>query len=221
MSGNSAVLEFSSSLQPPSHWLCPHCLPRCGWLLSWTLFSLCCSFCLFVSNFPPFSVFSPSASPPAPLVSVLHPPPGDNSPSVWGLEAGAQWFISEDCALCRERETHNKSLHFSLFSSVPEATNVCYRLWTPSASFWIAAPQSRLIFHHSDVVWRGKNTMINWTFHQTPRVHQNDLSPSILSPPCHRRIIDFLILPWPTVLAEAVCSFINVILRHSYFYFYH
>lgn len=56
MSGNSAVLEFSSSLPPPSRWLlhsCPHCLPCSGWLLSWTLFSLCCFFlCLFVPYFP-------------------------------------------------------------------------------------------------------------------------------------------------------------------------
>ena len=119
MSGNSAVLEFSSSLPPPSHWLlhsCPHCLPCSGWLLSWTLFSLCCFFlCLFVPYFPFSVLFFLSLSISLPAHSLL-----------WYLscthlavtiapqcESRAQWFISEDCTHYRGQQrgrTHGTCL---------------------------------------------------------------------------------------------------------------
>lgn len=74
--------------------LCPHCLPcsGTGWLLSWTVLSLLLLgfFFLFVPYFScfcpfPFLCLSLSPYPLCPLVSLLHPPHVDNSPSVCRL----------------------------------------------------------------------------------------------------------------------------------------
>lgn len=116
MSGNRAVLEFRSSLPPPSLWLLcsAHTVSLVlVWLLTWTLFAHCCLFCLYVLFFRPF--LSVSTSFPAYslslLVSLLHPPLGDNSPCVRADERhnGSSLRIApitEDSAEGGRTETH-------------------------------------------------------------------------------------------------------------------
>lgn len=97
MSGNSAVLECSSSLPPPSHSLLQSAHTVSLVVGSWTLFSLC-FFCFFLSSlspvFPPLSfLLSPSISLSAHslspwYLSPLRPPRRDNSPSVRGSTSG-------------------------------------------------------------------------------------------------------------------------------------
>lgn len=112
MSGNCC---FGIQLLTPSSIslttsLSPHSLPCSGWLLSWTLFSLCCfPPCLFVPYFP-FSVLSSVVVrlPPcllSPFVSLLHPPHLTIAPQCEGWrEAWAQWCISKDCTHYRGQD---------------------------------------------------------------------------------------------------------------------
>lgn len=153
MSGNSAVLEFSSSLPPPSHWLLQSAHTVSLVLADSSVglcFFLCCFFfCLFVPYFP-FSVFSSVCvylhpCPLSALVSLLHPPRGDNSPSVWGLTSGPStmvhlWGLHPLKRRGERADIQNITFLRNFFFSFPEATNDCYRLCQiPSAFFWISA----------------------------------------------------------------------------------
>lgn len=99
MSGNWAVLEFSSSLPPSSQWL--RSAHTVSFVLADSEVGLCfffvVFFCLFVPYFP-FSVLSSVSVdlpryPLSPLVSLVHPPRVDNSPSVWGLMSGPSTMV--------------------------------------------------------------------------------------------------------------------------------
>lgn len=148
MSGNCC---FGIQLLTPSSIslttsLSPHSLPCSGWLLSWTLFLLCCfPPCLFVPYFP-FSVLSSVVVrlPPcllSPFVSLLHPPHLTIAPQCEGWrETWAQWFISKDCTHYRGQDRGwmrgEKKILLHCFHFFPEATNDCGKF---SLHNWISA----------------------------------------------------------------------------------
>lgn len=89
----------------------------------------------FLSVCPLFSFFSVylPPCPLSPLVSLLHPPRGDNSPSLWGLTRGPStmvhlWGLHPLRGTVERADTQNITCRRNFFFSFPEATNDCHQL---------------------------------------------------------------------------------------------